>query len=187
MLPHIIENIRKRSDITMHVMTCYNPVFKYGANRFFRDISAAGASAVLITDLPPEEWGESLEVARSHGLGAIFLVTPTTPIKRMEMINEISEPFVYCVSRAGITGTADELPPEIASYVSFVKEVVTTPLLVGFGISTPEHAKAISRIADGVIIGSAIAAIIEKNLGSEAQMLKALEQFVSGARAAMDA
>ena len=136
--------------------------------------------------VPPEEWGESLDVARSNGVGTIFLLAPTTPIKRMELISEVSEPFVYCVSKAGVTGTAEELPKELTSFVTFVKEIVTKPLLVGFGISTPEHARSVSRIADGVIIGSAIAAIIEKNLDSKEQMLKTLGKFVSDARKAMD-
>lgn len=185
-MPGFVEKIRKRCDTPMLVMTCCNPVFKYGVRRFFSDMSSAGVGALLVTDLPPEEWGESLELAKSFGLGVILLLTPTTPIKRMELINSISSPFVYCVSKAGVTGAGDNLPEELASFVKFVRDIVTKPLLIGFGISTPEHAKAVSALADGVIIGSAFASLIEKNLDEPAQIMRSVERFTFDVRVAMD-
>jgi tryptophan synthase alpha chain len=186
-MPSFIESLRRKTDTPTLIMTCFNPVFRYGVNRFFNDIASAGADSVLITDLPPEEWGESLDLARAHKLGTIFLLTPTTVIGRMEDLNRLSEPFVYCVTRTGITGTAEELPEALTVFTSFVRDVVTKPLLLGFGISNARQARLASRLADGVIIGSALVECIENNLESNDKMLKNIGEFVSGVRAAMDA
>lgn len=184
-IPGLVERIRKASDIAALIMTCYNPVFRYGVNRFFRDVSNAGIDSILITDLPPEEWGESLELARAHNLGAVFLVTPNTPICRMEQIAKLSSPFVYCVSRSGITGAQSQLPDDLASYVKFVRDVVSEPVLVGFGISTPEQARITGRLVDGVVVGSAAVSIIERNMGNEKAMLAELEGFVGSLKQAL--
>ncbi|MEW6201645.1 MAG: tryptophan synthase subunit alpha [bacterium] len=184
-LPGFIEKIRSRSDIAALVMTCFNPVFKYGTRRFFQDISSAGVDSVLITDLPPEEWGENMDIAKSFNLGTIFLITPTTSIRRMEAIAALSQPFIYCVSRTGITGTRESLPEELQSFITLVRGVVKEPLLIGFGISTPDQARAASRWADGIVVGSAAVSIIERNLDSRQQMMKALENFVGSLKEAI--
>ncbi|MEW5945870.1 MAG: tryptophan synthase subunit alpha [bacterium] len=180
--PMFVEKLRQRTEITALIMTCFNPVFRYGVNRFFRDVSNAGVDSVLITDLPPEEWGEYLELARGFDLGTVFLVTPTTTVKRMDLIAGLSDPFVYCVSRTGITGERDSLPEELRSYVRFVKDMIKKPVLIGFGISTPQQARLAGELADGVVIGSATVKIIENNLGSRAKMLIELEKFVTSVR-----
>jgi tryptophan synthase alpha chain len=185
-LPQFIENVRKLTETPALIMTCYNPIHQYGVRRFFQDVSAAGADSVLITDLPPEEWGESLDLAKSFNLGTIFLVTPTTPVSRMEWINEISRPFVYCVTRMGVTGTGEDLPEALTSFVSFVRDVVTQPLMLGFGISNGRQAAAAGRMADGVIIGSAIVECVERNLESDERIIKSVANFIGGVRATMD-
>lgn len=185
-LPGFAEKLKKNPGAPMLVMTCCNPIFKYGDNRFFRDISSAGVDSVLVTDLPPEEWGETLDLAKSFNVGTIFLVTPTTPIKRMEMLDSISDPFVYCVSKAGVTGTSNDLPEELGAFAAFVRDIVTKPLLIGFGISTPEHARVASKLADGVIVGSAFASLIEMNAGNPEGAVEAVGRLAAGMRSAMD-
>ena len=184
-LPGFIEKVRSRCDAAALIMTCYNPVFKYGVHRFFQDITNAGMDSILITDLPPEEWGENMDLARSFKLGTIFLITPTTPISRMETIAQLSEPFVYCVSRTGITGTRDSLPEELQSFITLVRGVIREPVLIGFGISTPEQARTASLWADGIVVGSAAVSVIERNLDSKEEILRSLEKFVGSLKDAI--
>lgn len=184
--PSFIEDIRAATPAPLLVMTCYNPVYKYGVRRFFRDISNAGVDAVLLTDLPPEEWGESLDLARGFRLGTVFLLAPTTPSRRMELINDLSDPFVYCVSKMGITGSEhDGAPDALKEYVSFVKGIVTKPLLVGFGISTPEQAEKVGGLADGVVVGSALVAIVERHLEDNRKIFEFAGKFVSDLKDAL--
>lgn len=184
-VPPFVERLRGATDIAALIMTCYNPVYRYGVNRFFRDVSNAGIDSILLTDLPPEDWGESLELARSYDLGTVFLLTPTTPVQRMEEIARLSTPFVYCVSRTGITGARDELPPEIKPYMTFVRDVVSSPVLIGFGISTPEQAEVAGRLADGIVVGSAAVSIIQRHLDSNDKIMRSLENFVGGLKGAL--
>ncbi|HOX29435.1 MAG TPA: tryptophan synthase subunit alpha [bacterium] len=179
-LAKIVEKTADKSDTPILIMTCYNPVYKYGVNRFFRDVKSAGVDSILLTDLPPEEWGESIELAKQFKLGTIFLIAPTTPIGRMEMISKISNPFVYCISKMGVTGAGAELPDELQDYVKFVQDTVKQPIMVGFGISTPEQAAQASVSANGVIVGSAAVAIIERHLDDKVRMFSLLENFISG-------
>jgi tryptophan synthase alpha chain len=183
--PSLIEAARKRTDTPMLIMSCYNPIYKYGVRRFFRDISSAGVDSVLLTDLPPEEWGESLDLAKQHNLGTIFLVAPTTPIKRMEEINRISNPFVYIISKTGITGTSESLPDALQNYLRFVGEVITQPIKVGFGISNAEQAGAVGKLANGVVVGSAAGTIIERHLDDNNRIYHLLEQFVGDLKSAL--
>lgn len=184
-LPAFIEDIRKKSDTPMLIMTCFNPIYRYGVHRFFKDMKAAGVDSLLITDLPPEEWGESHELAKQYNLGTIFLLAPTTDIKRMELINQFSSPFVYCISKTGVTGTSDTLPEELSSYIRFVRDVVTQPVLVGFGISNPEQAGAVGKLASGVVVGSSAVTIIERHLDDSQRTMRLMENFVGGLKEAL--
>ncbi|MFA6448709.1 MAG: tryptophan synthase subunit alpha [bacterium] len=177
-LPPLIETARKKSDTPILIMSCYNPIYKYGLRRFFRDVSTAGADSVLITDLPPEEWGESLDLAKQFNLGTIFLLAPTTTIQRMEVLNRVSNPFVYCISKTGVTGASETLPDSLRNYLRFVREVITQPIMVGFGISTPEQAAAVGKLANGVVVGSAAVTIIERHLDDNNRIFHLLGQFV---------
>lgn len=185
-LPKFVEQVRAGTDTPMLVMTCFNPVFKYGVEAFFRDTASAGVDSLLITDLPPEEWDDKMDLARRHGLGTIFLVTPATPAARIKAIGDLSRPFVYCVSKAGVTGEGGGLPAELEAYTRSVREGVPAPVLIGFGISTPAQARLAAGLADGVIIGSAIAKIIEKNLQSRGKIIPEIGAFISSVRRALD-
>jgi len=185
--PAYIETIRNVTGTPTLIMTCYNPVYRYGVMRFFRDVSSAGADAVLLTDLPPEEWGESMAMAEQFGLGTIFLVAPTTPDDRLERIGKLSDPFLYCISKIGITGSEGQagLPETLKEYVAKVKSAAARPVLVGFGISTPRDAALAGGLADGIVVGSALVKIIERNGGNMKTTLPEAEKFVSGLKKAL--
>lgn len=184
--PAYIEAVRAASGIPALIMTCFNPVHKYGVERFFRDVSSAGADSVLLTDLPPEEWGEYAAVAESCRLGAIFLVTPTTTPERMRMLGARSNPFVYCVSKVGITGASEDLPETLVEYLQTVRENISErPLMVGFGVSQPSHAALLKKVSDGVIVGSALVKLVEKNVGDAASMAREVAALTSGLKEAL--
>jgi tryptophan synthase alpha chain len=131
-------------------------VFKRGLERFLDEARDAGLDGLIIPDLPAGYEGNAAEAARARGLDLIFLCAPTTPPERRAMIVERSTGFVYCVSVAGITGARTALPPDLAQNVKALKALTRTPVCVGFGISKPEQAAAVAKVADGVIVGSAL-------------------------------
>ena len=142
-------------------MTYYNPVFNFGLEAFCRSCAEAGVSGLIIPDLPPEE-GEDLEViTRKHSLDLIYLLAPTSTKERIAVVAERSRGFIYLVSLTGVTGARQTLPPELESFVKRVRQKAKQPLCVGFGVSNPEQAGRIARIADGVIVGSRIIQLME--------------------------
>lgn len=136
------------------LMTYVNPIHQMGYHVAAERMRAAGISGVIVPDMPPDVADPWLEAA--SGLDTVFLVAPTSTPERLAMVGARSGGFVYCVSTTGITGERAELPPELAQTVARVREHTSLPIAVGFGISTPEHAAAVSAIADGAIVGSAI-------------------------------
>jgi tryptophan synthase alpha chain len=141
----------------------YNPVFVIGAERFCRDAADAGAVGLLLVDLPVDESGEILPAVRAAGLALVPLLAPTSSPERMARVAALEAPFVYYVSMTGVTGAAlrgrDELPRRIAE----VRAAVGAPVAVGFGIVTPDDARAVAAAADAVVVGSAIVRTIEQN------------------------
>lgn len=161
----LVTRIRKRTDLPVALMTYYNPVFHFGEEPFAVACRDAGVDGVIIPDLPPEEAGSLIPAARRHGIATVFFVAPTTRAERLRLIARSSSGFIYYVSVAGVTGARQVLPGDILRHVRAVQHISQTPVCVGFGISTPEQVRAISRIADGVIVGSAIIKEIEKQAG----------------------
>jgi tryptophan synthase alpha chain len=157
-LPWILEQvaaIRIRSTMPLILMGYLNPIFRYGVERFFGDAAAAGVDGMILPELPLEEWEHFAPIVHGSGLAGILLVTPTTHAPRVKAIDEASSGFLYCVSSTGVTGGS--VPAAAAAYIRDVKQMaVRNPVLVGFGISLPEHAAAFARVADGVIVGSAL-------------------------------
>ncbi len=147
-----------RSEIAMPLIafTYYNPVLRYGVARFAQDARRAGFDACLITDLPPDEADEWLRHARAAGLQTIFLLTPTSTAERIRLVAERGTGFIYCVSRTGVTGARDELPPDLPDLIARIREQTTLPIAVGFGISRPEHVRAVAQLADGAVVGSQV-------------------------------
>lgn len=152
----MVAAIRTRSEIPLMGYTYANPVHARGADRFMREAAAAGFDGLLILDLPAEEAGPYLACMKKRGLNHIALVTPTTPDARIETIVKTATGFVYCVSREGVTGMQDRLSPAALDLVRRTKSKTSLPVALGFGISTPEHARTAAGAADAVVVGSAI-------------------------------
>ena len=129
-----------------------------GLQRGARELTAAGFSGVIIPDLPPEEAGDAVAAFDAADIGLAFLIAPTTPLDRIASIAAASRGFIYVVSRMGVTGADASLGDAVAGLVGRVRPFTDTPLAVGFGVATPEHAKTVAAYADGVIVGSALVA-----------------------------
>jgi tryptophan synthase alpha chain len=142
--------------VPLIAFTYYNPVFVRGIEQTAKDLARAGFAGAIIPDLPPQEAGPLQSAFDSAGLGLTFLVAPTTPIERVREIAKRSSAFVYVVSRMGVTGAGRALGDNIKDLVDRLRPEIDKPLAVGFGISTPEHARAIAMFADGVVVGSAL-------------------------------
>ncbi|MHB8205648.1 MAG: tryptophan synthase subunit alpha, partial [Desulfomonilaceae bacterium] len=138
------------------LMTYWNPILRMGVDEFGDKAKAANISGVIIPDLPPEEAGYWIKVARAHEIDTIFMVAPTTTPKRLETIVNLSKGFVYLVSMTGVTGSALVVGDALLKTVANLKRLTSVPVAVGFGVSNPEQAAALSNVADGVIVGSAL-------------------------------
>ena len=157
------------------VVTYINPVFFYGYEKFFKRCAELGIDGIISPDLPYEEKGEIADIALSNDVDVISLIAPTSS-ERIKMIASEATGFIYVVSSLGVTGMRSEIKTDLKSILSDIREVTDLPLAVGFGINTPEQAAEISKIADGVIVGSAIVKIIEEH-GEDANA--ALKEYVS--------
>lgn len=137
-------------------MTYFNPLFAYGVERFVQDAVIAGFDGLIVPDLPPEEADEVEATCRRAGLATIYLLAPTSTEARIQFVAQHATGFIYLVSVTGITGARTELPPDLKAFVQRVRRHTTLPLAIGFGIGTGEQAAAVSEIAEGVIVGSAL-------------------------------
>lgn len=176
-----IARARALTDIPLVTMTYFNPVWQMGIERFAQQAVQAGVDGVIMTDLPPDEADEWHSVARQHGLETIFLIAPTSTPERMRLVAQRSSGFVYCVSRTGVTGVREDLPEEVPQMLRAMHQLTDLPLCVGFGISRPEHVRAVCRIADGAVVGSAVVSLIaqEAPKGKQA-LLGSVRRFVQG-------
>jgi len=176
---------RARADVHQPIvlLSYYNPILQYGLTRFCADASSAGVDGVVIPDLPPDESEELMTTARPHGLDVIFLLAPTSTSERISFVAERASGFIYCISLTGVTGVRERLPEDIRDLVRGIKAKTRFPVCVGFGISTPEQARAVAEIADGIIVGSAIVALLE----SPSDRVGRLSRFVQDLRRALDA
>lgn len=155
-----VKRIRERSQVPLLLFTYYNPVLVYGIARFAREAAAAGVDGVLCVDLPPEEADVYKAALEEAGLRTVFLMAPTSTDERIALIAKQSSGFIYYVSRLGVTGERAELATDLSEAVARIKAHTSKPVAVGFGISKPEHALAVGKIADGVVVGSAIVRLI---------------------------
>lgn len=155
----MVEQVREKSDIPIILMGYINPVLRYGVNRFCKGASEAGADGLIIPDAPVEESTIIAEAAKNEHLDLIYLVAPNSSDKRMQLVDEHSNGFVYCVSVTGVTGarSGDEVAASVQRFIHRVNQNVTkNPKLVGFGIKNYEDAQLISKEVDGFIVGSAL-------------------------------
>jgi len=164
-LPKVLEMVarcRGALRIPLIAFTYTNPVQRYGFERFAKEARSAGFDACLMTDLPPDEADEWLTYARAHQLQPIFLLTPTSTTERIRLVAERGEGFIYCVSRTGVTGARDQLPPDLPDLVARIREHTDLPIAVGFGVANADHVRQIAQIADGVVVGSRIVQMIHE-------------------------
>jgi len=159
-------------------MTYFNPVFSYGLEEFCSACASSGVSGLIIPDLPMEEGLELEAITQRQGLDLIYLLAPTSTDERVRLVAERSRGFIYLVSVTGVTGARGRLPANLDAFVARVRKVTTRPLCVGFGISTPQQAREVACIADGVIVGSKIIQLMEAddNFTSAGNFIKGLRQ-----------
>ena len=162
----LVRDLRRDVTVPMVFMTYANVVFSYGTDRFLKNCVDAGIQGLILPDIPFEEKDEFAPACKAHGLELVSLIAPTSE-DRIGRIAREAEGFVYCVSSLGVTGVRSEITTDIAAMVRLVKQEKDIPCAVGFGISTPEQAKAMAAQADGVIVGSAIMKLVAKH-GREA-------------------
>jgi tryptophan synthase alpha chain len=171
---------RERPDAGLIIFSYYNPVLRYGLERFCAAAEAAGVDGVLITDLIVEEAGEYLEHLHRHHLAPVFLAAPTSPDERLEKIAAASQGFVYAISRVGITGTQKALASDAENLVKRLRRYTDLPIAVGFGVSNAEHFAAVGEFADAAVVGSALVATIEQAGREEAP--SSIARFIRGLR-----
>ncbi len=176
----LLARFRARRDTPVVLFTYLNPLLRRGAERFAAEAREAGADGVLVTDLPAGSDPGVEEALRGAGLDLIRLVAPTTPRDRIAGVAKGGGGFVYYISRTGVTGERSSLPEELAREVRSMREAVELPVAVGFGISDPEQAAAVARVADGVVVGSALIRTLEEE-GREGAV-----RFLRSLREAMD-
>ena len=174
-----IANIKDYKDIPIGLLMYYNLVYQYGTEKFFRDFHQAGVNSVLVADLSIDDADEITTPAASAGVDTVFMVTPNTETERMRLIASKTTGFIYTVSLLGVTGSREKLSDTVEGLVGKLKKLTNVPVCVGFGISKAEHAAVVASAgADGVIIGSKIVGLIEKNLGNREKCLAEISAFL---------
>ncbi|NWF63548.1 MAG: tryptophan synthase subunit alpha [Chloroflexi bacterium] len=177
-----VKQLRQRGvDIPLILMGYYNPMLAYGLEKFIREAKEAGADGFIIPDLPMEEAEEFTSVAGD--LPLIQMLAPTSPDERMELIARNAQGFIYLVSVTGVTGERREISNNLGALINRVRAHTSAPVCVGFGIGTPEQAKQVGQLADGVIVGSACV----KMIGSSQKPVETAKQFAAEFRSALSA
>jgi tryptophan synthase alpha chain len=197
-LETVAELRRRGVETPLILMGYYNPIFQRGLMRFCEDAARAGADGLIVPDLPPEEAADLREACQAHSLDLIFLLAPTSDEARIRQVVKLSSGFIYLVSLTGVTGARDHLPAELEAFVQRVRRMTDPstgrcsepvepsgrrlPLAVGFGIGNPEEARRVARVADGVIVGSAIV----RRAGESSEPVTAVHHFVCSLRQGLD-
>ncbi len=159
----LVRDLKTKTNIPLVLMTYYNPVFKYGEELFIRDAKDAGVDGVIVPDLPPDEAGGLVRLSKKSDIATIFLLAPTSTEDRIKKVASASRGFIYCVSMTGITGAQLLLDGSIERSINNIRKITDKPIAIGFGVSTPDEAAAVSVISDGVIVGSAILRKAQEN------------------------
>ncbi len=183
----IARQITAQHPIPLILMGYYNPLLTFGIDRFCQTAAANGVCGLIIPDLPPEEAAPLQQAAQQHGLSLIFLIPPTSSDERIQYIVQIAAQghpgFIYCVSLSGVTGSRTELPPHLRSFIARVHGYTkgyALPLVVGFGLSTPEHIAEVTSYADAAAVGSALVNLIDKH--PENEQPEAVRKYIASLR-----
>mgnify|MGYP001226940537 CR=1 FL=1 len=173
----LVGRLRALSDKPLLVMSYYNPIYCYrgGETAFVADLAAAGGDGMILPDLPPDEGGTLIEAARAADLDTVFLVAPTSTDERLKLVTAACRGFVYAVSVTGVTGARATVPAEVAGLVARTKAAGGTNVAVGFGVSSKATAHEVAKVADGVVVGSALITALSRgeDLGAFARELAA--------------
>ena len=174
----IVRNIRKKTNIPIVLMGYLNPIYNFGLKNFFQKAEKIGVDGLIIPDLPCEENAEIVKLAKKHKIAFIPLVSLTTEKNRAKKIAKSSTGFVYVTAVTGITCERKDVSDELIPYLIMMRKETKKPLLVGFGISKPEHIKKLKNYCDGFIVGSAVIELIRQK--------KSVENFLKGLRCAIN-
>lgn len=173
----LTSRLRRESAVPLVLMGYYNPILQYGLERLARDAVQVGVNGFIIPDLPGEEARAWRAAALKEGLAPIFLAAPTSGPERIRTIGKLTRGFLYYVSLTGITGARQALPPDLVEALKEVRTLVTCPVAVGFGISTPEQVRQLAPWVDGVVVGSAIVQRVARLRGPE--LLQEIGDFIA--------
>ncbi|MGI6082051.1 MAG: tryptophan synthase subunit alpha [Limnochordia bacterium] len=184
----LTRRIRRVSEIPVVFLAYYNSVHCRGEAQFVQACANAGADGLVIPDLPPEEAEDLRAKAAKHDITVVQMLAPTSTSERIDLVSKLAEGFIYCVSVTGLTGTRDALSDTLEAFLKRVRSLTATPLMVGFGISSPEQAAQAAREADGVIVGSALIERIARVRALEGtpQAITEAERFVNSLRRTLD-
>ncbi|HEX9759256.1 MAG TPA: tryptophan synthase subunit alpha [Nitrospiria bacterium] len=171
----MVERLRQKVSVPIVLMTYYNPIMKYGEERFVKNALEKGVDGVIIPDLPPEEAGCLMKAGNEEGLDIIFLIAPTTSPSRMRKVAQHSRGFIYYVSLVGITGAKMGAVKDIRRQIESLRKISPLPILIGFGISTPQEASQAASLGDGVVVGSALVRQVEEHLEDGTATQRVLE------------
>lgn len=180
----LVKKLRQKTQIPLCFMLYYNIIWNYGEERFVKDAVAYGLDGIIVPDLPPQEAVDLRQWAQKLKLATIFFIAPTTSNERIKPIAQASSGFIYYISLTGVTGVKQALPSTIKADLKRIKNLTNKPVCVGFGITSANQVRAISRLSDGVIVGSAIVKEIQKHAKDKNLVIKTARfvQSLSAAR-----
>jgi tryptophan synthase alpha chain len=172
-----VRRIRRQTSIPIAFMTSYNPILRFGEEKFIKACADVGVDGLIVPDLPPEEAQNLRSAAQRHDIATVFFAAPTSQDERIKANTKASSGFVYYVSLTGITGTQKAVARSVVKQIKHIKRFTKKPVCAGFGISTPRQVKDIGRAADGVIVGSAIVKSIQEHRG-QGDLVKKVARYV---------
>ena len=173
----LVKRLRQKTQVPLCFMLYYNVILHYGEEKFVKDAVAAGLDGIIVPDLPPGEAKVLRAAAQKHGLATIFFVAPTTSNERIKPIAQATTGFIYYISLTGVTGVKQANATNIAADIKRIKKFTSKPVCVGFGVNTADQVKEISKVADGVIVGSAIVKEIQK-YSNDKKLVSKVASFV---------
>jgi len=177
----MVRSLRTKTQVPLVLMAYYNSIFRYGEAAFCRDAVTAGVDGLIVPDMPTDEAGTIYPLAEAAGLDVIFLLAPTSTGERQASVARLSRGFIYYVSLIGITGAKLTDKVDVEQKVREIRRYTTTPVAVGFGIATSDDARQVARIADGVIVGSALVKIIAEGGASASDRLVSFTRSLKSA------
>lgn len=173
----MLAGVRARISAPIVIFSYANPILRMGLDRFVASARTAGVDGVLTLDMPPEEGAAFRDAFTAAGIDTIFLLSPTTTVERIRRASELGSGFLYAISRLGVTGVRDTIDDSARALADRVRAVTTMPIALGFGLSRPEHVRAVGQWADAAVVGSALVKVIAEH-GESVGLLDEVERYV---------